>query len=402
MNEQEWHHHLCERQKEWQTLLAASPEQREAAGYGHTVREICQQPATWRETANVVAWSGSMFAESLGGASAILLTGSGSSQYVADCLAPALQAELGVPVAATGSGAILANPDEAMPPAGSALMVSFARSGDSPESYAAIDLVLSVRPRLRHLVITCNRNGRLASEFRLDDRVRVMTLDDHTNDRSLVMTSSATNMIVAARFLGMVESVEAYRNTVATLGRAAEHLLETHTDAIANLARSGFQRAVFLGTGALHGAAREASLKLLEMTEGRIPTLAETYLGLRHGPMSFIHDDTLVVCFLSSSKPARNYEIDLICELNAKRLGAGRLIVGEAIPSGLCGPDDYAAECPGFAETGDGFATVVHIVAGQLLALFRCLVEGLRPDAPSTEGVITRVVPGFQIHKERS
>ena len=206
MNEQDWLHHLGERQKEWQTLLAACrPEQSEALGYGHTVREICQQPGTWQETANVVAWSGSMFAESLAGVSTVLLTGSGTSQYVADCVAPALQAELGVPVAAIGSGAILANSDETLPVPGSALMVSFARSGDSPESYAAIDLALSVRPRLLHLVITCNRDGRLATEFRLNDRVRVMTLDDRTNDRSLVMTSSATNMIVAGRFLGMTQ-----------------------------------------------------------------------------------------------------------------------------------------------------------------------------------------------------
>jgi tagatose-6-phosphate ketose/aldose isomerase len=402
MNEQDWHRHLSGRQKEWQALLAPSPEQREAAGYGHTAREICQQPATWQETANVVSWSGSMFAESLAGRSAVLLTGSGSSQYVADCLGPALQAELGIPVGAIGSGAILANPDQALPASDSALMVSFARSGDSPESYAAIDLALSVRPRMRHLVITCNRDGRLATEFRLDDRVRVMTLDDRTNDRSLVMTSSATNMIAAGRFLGMVESAEAYRSTVAALEQTAGHLLDTHTDAIAGIARSGFERAVFLGTGTLHGAAREASLKLLEMTEGRIPTLAETYLGLRHGPMSFVHEDTLVVCFLSYSKPARNYEMDLIRELNTKRLGSARLIVGEAIPASIGRANDTCVECPGLAGIGDGFAPVVHIVVGQLLALFRCLAEGLRPDAPSTQGVIARVVPGFQIHKERS
>ena len=109
--------------------------------------------------------------------------------------------------------------------------------------------------------------------------------------------------------------------------------------------------------------------------------MAETYLGLRHGPMSFVHDDTLVVCFLSSAMPARAYEIDLIRELNAKHLGCGKVIVGEAVPRGA---RSTRLSARGSARRVTTLAAVVHIVAGQLLALFRSMAEGLRPDAPSS------------------
>lgn len=361
----------------------------------HTEREIWQQPSTWTETARLMASSASAIGESLAGAHAVVLTGSGTSQYVAECAAPAIQQALGVPAAVAGGGAILANADQVLP-AGPSLMVSVARSGDSPESHAAIELALSARPEMRHLIITCNEMGRIATSFKNEDRVRVITLDPRTNDRSLVMTSSATNLALAAQSLAYLDSPESYRRNISTLSRAAAHLLDTHAAPLCDVARSGFHRAVFLGTGTRYGAAREASLKLLEMTAGRIPTLAETYLGLRHGPMSFVHHDTLVVCFLSSAMPARAYELDLIRELNLKQLGSAKVIVGENVPKDLC---ELCIECPGLAEAGDDLASVVHIVAAQLIAMNRSLAEGFNPDAPSESNVITRVVPEFQIYE---
>jgi tagatose-6-phosphate ketose/aldose isomerase len=175
-------------------------------------------------------------------------------------------------------------------------------------------------------------------------------------------------------------------------------LLTRQTGNIAQAAHSGFRRAVFLGSGPNFGAAREAALKMLEMTGGRIPAMAETYLGLRHGPMSFVHDDTLLVCFLSSDPLPRQYESDLIRELYRKKLGSGKLLVGEGIAADLLAAGDTAIELPGMAELGDENTPVLHVVAGQLLAFFRCRREGLKPDSPSEDGVINRVVEGFPLH----
>jgi tagatose-6-phosphate ketose/aldose isomerase len=212
------------------------------------------------------------------------------------------------------------------------------------------------------------------------------------------MTSSFTNMAFAARSLSWLGQPGAAERTAERLAEAGRHLLLSHTARIAAAARAPFRRAVFLGSGCRFGAARESALKMLEMNAGTIPTMAETYLGLRHGPMCLVNRETLVVCFLSSDSPARAYEEDLVAELQRKRLGARKLIVGEDIPQALLEADDLAVEIPGMASLGDDNVAVLDVMVGQLLAFFRCLAEGLRPDMPS-DGVINRVVNKFTVHR---
>src|SRR5206468_9056779 len=112
------------------------------------------------------------------------------------------------------------------------------------------------------------------------------------------------------------------------LDSAARRLLMAWPDRLGNFVAGDVDRMLFLGDGCRFGAARESALKLLEMTAGKVATMAETYLGLRHGPMCFINERTLLVCFLSSDPLIRAYECDLITELDAKRLGARKLVVG--------------------------------------------------------------------------
>src|SRR5262249_26123525 len=146
------------------------------------------------------------------------------------------------------------------------------------------------------------------------------------------------------------------------------------------------------------GAARESALKMLEMTAGSVATLCDSYLGFRHGPMSFTHSDTLIVCFLSSDPTLRAYECDLLREINDKDLGLMKVIVGDSVPAEVARKNDIIIGCAGLSEIGDHDSTPIHVIAGQLLAFFRCLEEGLRPDSPSEHGVINRVVQSFKLH----
>jgi tagatose-6-phosphate ketose/aldose isomerase len=157
---------------------------------------------------------------------------------------------------------------------------------------------------------------------------------------------------------------------------------------------------VYLGSGCRLGAARESSLKMLEMNDGRVWTLPESYLGLRHGPMSALRADTLVVALLSSDPLVRAYEADLIRELDRKKLGARRVVVGASVPRELApGPEDVIVDTAGAGVTADEDLVLIDVVVGQLLAFFSCLGAGLRPDSPSTGGVISRVVSDFEIHQ---
>jgi tagatose-6-phosphate ketose/aldose isomerase len=329
------------------------------------------------------------------GSGGLVLTGSGSSLYVGECLAIPLQRALKAPVNAIPSGGLLTHLDAYLPVSDGGVVVSFARSGNSPESSAAVDEALGARPAWHHLIITCNDRGRLA-RYGGRDRVQALVLDDRTCDRSLVMTSSFTNMTVAGTSLGWLGRGAAYRRHIEQLAAVAAQILRD-SERLADVAGQRFRSAVFLGSGARLGAARESALKMLEMTDGRIHTSAESYLGLRHGPMCAVHDDTLVVCFLASDPITRAYEVDVIRELNRKQLGM-RLIVGEDVPDEIVRSGDTRLDCPGLRVIGDDLAAITDVVAGQLLALFRCLGLGLKPDAPSSDNVINRVVEDFAIH----
>ena len=379
--------------------LFARPEaDQKRLGYFHTLREICQQPETWLRTCDQMVAATEVVRQAHAGVRSLTLTGSGSSQYAGACVCLALQNDLNVQVTSIGGGTLLTYGGKVLPPERPGLVISLARSGDSPESRGAIELLLNTEPEIHHLVITCNEHGSLTKAWREHARVYVFTLPRETNDQSVVMTSSFTNLLLAARFMSMWKKPDEYAQLCKRTSSIAEKLISGNFDILARISKSTFQRVVFLGTGPGFGAAREAALKMLEMTAGRVTTLCETYLGFRHGPMSFVQQETLIVAFLSSNSVLRAYEVDLLQELDRKKLGLSKLIVGEKIPAEVLRNGDAAIECPGIAELGDQDSATIHVVVAQLLGFFRCLEEGLHPDSPSEGGIIQRVVKKFSLH----
>jgi tagatose-6-phosphate ketose/aldose isomerase len=400
--DQPWHAAIAKSQAEAALLLDRTEEEQRKLGYFHTLREILQQPATWLETGIEMASLSAGLTATVAGVRELILTGSGSSEYAADCVRLPLQNRLSIPAQTVGGGMLLTHGSKAIASLRPGLMVSLGRSGDSPESVEAISLLLETEPEIRHLVVTCNEQGRLATIYRDDPRVKVVLLADQTNDRSLVMTSSFTNMVLATAFLGMLETPDRYVGLVQSLSQKAEELLSSRFDTLAGLARRDFDRVIFLASGSRLGGARESALKMIEMTAGKAWAASESYLGLRHGPMSAVHPDTLIVCYLSSHPLVRAYECDLIRELNDKQLGRAKLIFGENIPPDLAEGEDVVIDCNGLGALGDDNMPVLDVILGQLLGFFRCLKEGLHPDSPSIDGVINRVVQEFKLHRNES
>jgi len=226
----------------------------------------------------------------------------------------------------------------------------------------------------------------------------VLVLDERTNDRSLVMTSSFTNLLLAGAGLAQ-RAGDDTTAAVTRLARGVQRVFDEQADALAAIARSDFSAVVYLGSGGALGAAHESALKMLEMSGGAVVTVAETYLGLRHGPMSSLDDKTLVVGFLSPDPAVRAYEYDLLRELSRKQLGMARVLVGEGIATDVLGPHDVAVELPGLGAIDDALPLLADVTVGQLLAFFRCLELGGKPDTPS-QGVLTRVVEHFPMHQE--
>lgn len=395
-----WLGELASHQPVFAELLAKSAAAQVEHGYFHTLHEICQQPDTWEQTALELSARFADLRESLEGSDSVVLTGSGSSEYAADCLHPLFQEALDMPVQTVDSGSILLNARASLPP-GPLCLISLARSGNSPESAGVVELMLDIAPEVRHLILTCNARGQLAGLAAEDPRLQQVVLDDRTNDRSLVMTSSFTNMVIAGRALTYLSAPEKYVASVNSLARAARNILLDYAGELSAIAQGPFRKAVYLGSGCRHGAAREAALKLLEMLDGRLTSFAETCLGLRHGPMCAIDGATLVVCFLSSDPVRRAYETDLLDELRRKGIGWRRVIVGRGIPAELLMEGDLRVELRGVDGLADDDLAVLDVMVGQLIGLFRCMAEGLKPDSPSASGVISRVVNGFTVHRRK-
>lgn len=393
-----WQRTLAKSQGKAAELFGRSEEEQHRLGYFHTIREICQQPWTWLRTCDRVLASRDALKQDMKGIHSLVLTGSGSSEYAGECVRFPLQNALDIPTESISGGALLMYGGKVLPPGRPGVLVSIARSGDSPESGGVVELLLNTEPQIRHVVVTCNEQGRLARAWHETKNVQVITLPGETLDKSLVMTSSFTNLLLAVRFLGMFERANEYRALCERLSRIASELLRSKFDALAKVAAADFRRAVFLGSGSRFAASREAALKVLELTAGRVTTVCETFLGFRHGPMSYVHDDTLIVCYLSSDRTIRAYELDLLRELDRKKLGLLKVIVGENIPDSAVRSGDEVIECQGLSELGEDDDLAIHVVVAQLLAFFRCLEEGLLPDSPSEEGIISRVVEKFPLH----
>ena len=355
-------------------------EDRAAAVGSLTHAEIFQQPELWPTTLTriVQCLSGLELLQPEG----CIITGAGSSAYAAQAIEAALPGAKAVPTTD-----LLSDVAPYVPSAGT--LLSLARSGDSPESVAVINRVKRLSPQVRHLAITCNAEGRLA-QF---PGLTAILLDPRTNDRSLVMTSSFSNLVLAG--LCLRHSREIAEILPKLSARVKQNLAALEARA-KSIAADPVTRVVVLASRPLMGWAEETSLKILEMTAGRVTVLSETHLGLRHGPMSFLRPDTLVVSLLSSDPHQRRYEEDLLEELRAKKLGS---IIG--ISSDDARTELFHHTVPAMAaELPDNLRTPFEIVFPQLLAYHLSLREDLNPDSPSPGGVITRVVQGVRIHED--
>ena len=346
-----------------------------------THAEILQQPELWPDTFERVA----RFVEQSGRPETdgdLVFTGAGSSAYAG--LAAAAGFARGRAVPTTD---LLADSEPRFDAGGT--LISLARSGDSPESVAVVRRIQRLRPHVRHVAITCNAQGRLAQCA----GVAPIILDPRTNDRSLAMTSSFSNLAFAGMCLGGHREIGQNLARICDRVRQRSKELEEHAG---ELAAGEVNRVVILASAPMMGWAQEAALKILEMSGGRIPVMPETHLGLRHGPMSFLRADTLVLSILSADPLRRQYEEDLLNELKTKRLGRIVTVAPEDRP----GPS-FAESVPAMAgELPDELRTPFEIVFAQLLAYHFSLKAGLNPDNPSPGAVITRVVQGVRIHEE--
>ncbi|MEA1647983.1 SIS domain-containing protein [Nitrospirillum sp. BR 11164] len=380
------------------TFTGLAADELEARGGGWTAREIRQQPAMWAATEQLAQALRPRAEAFLAPLMArpdlrVVLTGAGSSDYIGRSLVPDLLAGLNRRVEAIATTDLVVGGAQLLQRDVPTLLVSFARSGNSPESVAATEIAETYVAQCRHLIITCNGDGALYRRHNGRPGSLVVLLPEATHDRGFAMTSSFTSMALAARRLLLPDQPV----DVARIGAAANLVSAEHGGSLAAAAGGGFKRVVYLGSRGLAGIADEAALKLLELTDGEIVAMAQTPLGFRHGPKTFVDGETLVVLFLSNDPQARRYELDVAREIAGDGI-AGRLLVLAGQGHGL---DGLGADLvPGLEAASDAELSFPYLAWAQAFALGRSLALGRTPDNPSRTGAVNRVVQGVTIYPE--
>lgn len=383
-------------------LLDLPSSDKSSRGLEFTPREIAQQPETWPKTFALFELRRAQIVEFLDAAGifnepahrpTVFLVGAGTSDYIGRALTQLLREHWQCEVCAVPSTDIVTHLADLVLPHQKYLWISFSRSGDSPESVAAVEKALAARPDIHHLIVTCNAKAKMVKLTGGNPRVLSICLDDVVNDRGLAMTSSFSNMVVFGQCLAHVNDVASYKNLMQGMVAAGKSYLATAPDLAAKLAQGNYATACFVGSGALHATANECALKTLELTSGKTLTMSESALGLRHGPMSALKGDTLFICFLSSDEQVRPYESDLLREIGDKKLVRTRIGIGAPAAASLL---EYSLVPDVLLP--DAYRPACDVIFGQLLGLFLSLHWNLKPDHPSLNGAISRVVQGVKIY----
>lgn len=366
----------------------------------NTYREIFHQPEMWRQTYNIISERKKDISDFLSSYYnndvTVIFTGAGTSSFVGNILLY-LMADYGVSdfksVATTD---ITTHADSVFLKDKKYILVSLARSGNSPESIAAVDIADSIcGDNIAHIYITCNAEGALAKR-EAKSNVLSLILPEATNDKGLAMTSSFSSMLLSAMLVFDVKNLDENRSQVEKLSKKAEYMLNTYAGDIQKVASLDFERAVFLGSGEKKGIGEECHLKLQELTDGQVICLFDSFLGFRHGPKAALNEKTLIVYLFADEEKVLRYERDLVVQINQQIKPAGQIYVAEK----KIEQTDINFDLEMVPETYDktNLDVILYVLVGQLLGLFKNVDLNLDPDNPSASGKIARVVEGVTIY----
>ena len=368
-----------------------------------TTREIYQQPDVWKEAFESYQAKREEIAAFLQGIAdkhdyiKVILTGAGTSAYVGDTLVPYFKEvydERKWNFNSIATTDIVANPETYLKKDVATVLVSFARSGNSPESVATVDLAKALVDELYQVTITCAADGKLALQAHGDDRNLLLLQPAASNDAGFAMTSSFTSMMLTALLVFDPTEFAVKAERFEVVSSLARKILDNAED-VKELVDLDFNRVIYLGAGPFFGLAHEAQLKILELTAGQVATMYESPVGFRHGPKSLINEDTVVLVFGTTTDYTRKYDLDLVREVAGDHI-ARRVVLLSDQAFGLENVKEVALGCGGVLN--DIYRVFPYIVYAQLFALLTSLKVENKPDTPSPTGTVNRVVQGVIIH----
>ncbi|MDT8999079.1 SIS domain-containing protein [Paucibacter sp. APW11] len=386
-------------------LTRSSSDWQQAEGLA-TAEEVLSQPRVWRQLATELQQQQAAVSEFLqpwlsSPDALIILTGAGSSAYIGQVVADEINCQWPAEVRAIATTSLLTQPALYLRRERPTLLISFARSGNSPESLAAVELLRGQVGHSGFLNITCNAEGELysGSQGRADSFNLLMPAG--TCDRGFAMTSSFSSMLLAALTVLGREPWAPRLQRLTQLAEAGEQLLQQSAQPLAALAEQPFSRLVLLGDGPLEALAREGALKMLELTAGRVTAFADSFLGFRHGPKAVLNPHSVVLLFFGNDAHARRYQLDLLAELRRDQV-AGRVLAISTQPlwthDAPADADDLIFATGPCASFPEAWLAPLWLLLAQQVALQRSMALGCTPDNPFPSGTVNRVVQGVTIY----
>ena len=372
----------------------------------NTAKEIIQQPDTWRESIKnliknkieIKSFIDSFLSKK---EFRIILTGAGTSAFAGEVCEPYLTSLLNKRVEAIATTDLVASPKSYFIKDMPTLLVSFARSGNSPESVHAVNLANQLVDDLYQIVITCNENGKLAKNTVNDEKSLLLLMPPQTNDLGFAMTSSFTTMVLNAMAVFNINNIENFSSDVDKLSNSVNDFIENNIEKVTSLSNEDFERIVYLGSSTSKGIARESALKVLELTAGKVNASYDTPLGFRHGPKSVVDDETVSVIYISNDEYTRKYDLDLAKEMLAHKKNDKVVIVGDNIEEDILNKADYVfnVENINYTVENEVLLPLQQIIFGQMLSFLKSVNLGITPDNPCPTGEVNRVVQGVILHE---
>ena len=383
-------------------MFEMTTDQLNEMGAFNTTVEIKQQPELWLDTLNIYKENLEAIEAFLADARAmgegrlsVVFTGAGTSDYVGDTCAPYLRHAGDTklydfkPIATTD---IVSAPRDFLNPDEPTVVVSFARSGNSPESLAAVQVAKTFVKNVKFINITCAPEGRLAVESE-GDADQLTLLIPRANDKGFAMTGSYSCMTLLSTLIFDTASLEQKTAWVEAAAKLGEDVVARESE-IAEFLSGDFNRVTYLGSGSFVGLAQEAQLKILELAHGLVATSWDSCMGYRHGPKSFVDDKTLVFVYMNNDEYTRQYDLDILNEINGDGIAAKTIAIQQ---DGVTKFDGTSFTLAGEALP-EGYLALPFVMVAQVISLLNSVRVGNTPDTPSPSGTVNRVVKGVTIH----
>ena len=360
----------------------------------NTYYEIFQQAEKWKEVYELYEQRKEKIEEFLakvGSDVKIIFTGAGTSEYVGNILNEYLKSLGTYDFSSIPTTDLVSCPYLHFKKDQKTLLVSFARSGNSPESLAAVNLGEQIVDDFYNMALTCAPDGKLALKLKDDDKSFVFIEPEGTNDKGFAMTSSFSSMLLTG--LLIFDKRDDKKELVESIAKTCQAIIADKEN-IEKLVDFDFERIIYLGSGPLYKLTNEARLKILELTAGNVASLYESSMGFRHGPKSFVNDKTLVVSFISKNSYTRKYDLDILEETFADKIAKRIIAIANEEING-----DFEKLIYKNQINEDIYLALPYIVIAQLISLITSLRVGNTPDNPSKSGTVNRVVKGVEIHE---